>query len=181
MEKFCEHLDDQKKSIRREAKSKIGPLEPGWKQKRAIVEEMGKKINGIEIDNLILELEKYEKDRMICELYGVIRTVRDKKSKSPGSGVEFDIRGEKLETIKGELYRRGKGKGKGEDGRRRGTESDTKKYLKKKADKLYDNYLENFEGEEGSLGGENGKNVNSDGKGLRKRKLDPENREIREI
>ena len=86
MEKFCEHLDGQKKLVYRNAKRDIGCMEPGWKEKRAIVEEMGKRVNDVEIDNLILELDKYEKDRMIRELYGVIKTVREKGSKSPWSG-----------------------------------------------------------------------------------------------
>ena len=92
-----------------------------------------------------------------------------------GGGGEGE-RSDKLDTIKRELYRRGKGKGKGEEGRRRKREpeSDTKKYLKRRADELYDNYLENFE-VEGTPTGQTAKSVKSDGKGLRERKLDREN------
>ena len=88
IEEFCQNLDVERKDILEQiggytdqfrkdifekSKKEVSPLEHDYREKRKIIQDLGQKVNNKEIDNVCLELEKLEKDKLIKELYSVIK------------------------------------------------------------------------------------------------------------
>lgn len=126
LDKIGSYTDQFKRDVKEESKREVSPQDSDYKEKRKIIENLGKKVSNKEIDNLCLELEKLEKEKLIKELYGVIKQYQhtDKSEISPIDHIQTIIKKKAYDVS---------------------PKNTQKKKLKHKVDGLYEEYLNNFD------------------------------------